>query len=259
MNPIFLAFIAPLTLAIITWAVSVPKKDVSIVDGVWSWLIASTGVVFCLLEGADSMRALVVMTLLLVWALRLSVHIFMRAWGEEEDHRYQKIRARNAPNFALKSVYLVFGLQAVLAWVVSLVLWPSMTVDAPWHWLDTLALLVVLTGMFFEFVGDWQLTAFKRERSNDKAVLNTGLWRYTRHPNYFGEFVIWWGMFLFTLPVGGYWTIVSPLLMSVLLMRVSGVTLLESDITERRPEYADYIQRTNAFFPWFPKPGKTKR
>jgi steroid 5-alpha reductase family enzyme len=107
--------------------------------------------------------------------------------------------------------------------------------------------------MFFEVVGDYQLSRFRRDRSNDSEVLDTGLWRYTRHPNYFGEAVIWWGFYLFALSAGAWWTIFAPLLMTVLLMKVSGVALLEKDIQGRRPAYRDYIRRTNAFFPGRPR------
>jgi steroid 5-alpha reductase family enzyme len=124
-----------------------------------------------------------------------------------------------------------------------------MSGDAPLGWLDAAGVALWLGGMFFEVVGDNQLKEFRVDTGNEGKVLDTGLWRYTRHPNYFGECVLWWGFFLLAVAAGGWWTILSPLLMTVLLLRVSGVALLEKDIAERRPAYADYIRRTNAFLP----------
>jgi steroid 5-alpha reductase family enzyme len=111
----------------------------------------------------------------------------------------------------------------------------------------------VLFGILFESIADAQLAAFKARPDSQGQVMDTGLWRYTRHPNYFGECCVWWGFYLFAVSAGGWWSIVSPLLMTILLLRVSGVTLLEKDIGERRPAYRDYVQRTNAFIPGLPK------
>ncbi len=123
-----------------------------------------------------------------------------------------------------------------------------------WVWQDTLGLLVWAVGFFFEAVGDWQLARFKANPANGGKVMNQGLWAYTRHPNYFGECLMWWGLFLVTLASpGNIWTIISPLTITILLLKVSGVTLLEKSIVETRPKYKDYIESTSAFVPWFPK------
>jgi steroid 5-alpha reductase family enzyme len=125
--------------------------------------------------------------------------------------------------------------------------------DAPLGWLDLVGLLAWSVGMYFEVVGDWQLARFQRQRASKDAVLDTGLWRYTRHPNYFGEALLWWGIYLIALSAGAWWAIVSPILMTVLLLRVSGVALLERDIAERRPAYREYVERTSAFIPLPPR------
>jgi steroid 5-alpha reductase family enzyme len=148
----------------------------------------------------------------------------------------------------------VFGLQAFLAWVIALPAVAAAAAPAPLGWLDLAAVLVWATGMYFEVVGDWQLMRFQRERTSSDQVLDTGLWRYTRHPNYFGEALLWWGVFLAALAAGAWWAIVSPILMTFLLLRVSGVALLEKDIADRRPAYRDYVERTSAFLPAPPKP-----
>lgn len=240
-------------IAVLTWLVSLAKRDVSIVDSIWSAMILVAGAVYAAVQLDLTERAWWVLALAAVWALRLAGYITWRNWGEGEDHRYQAIRARNQPNFEWKSLYLVFVLQALLAWIVSFALLAAIGSERPWGWLDTLGVAVVVFGIVFEAVADTQLAAFKSRPENRGKVMNRGLWRYTRHPNYFGEFCVWWGFYLMALSAGGWWAMVSPLLMSVLLLKVSGVSLLEKDIGERRPAYHDYIARTNAFFPGMPR------
>ena len=247
---------ALIALAVITWAISTVKHDVSIVDSAWSLLILLAAAVYALMLDSSAPRVVPVLVLTGLWAARLALYITARNWGEPEDRRYQVIRARNQPHFEWKSLYLVFVLQAVLAWLVSLSLLAAMGTQGStreWGFLDTLGALVVVFGFVFETASDSQLSRFKADAANRGQVMNSGLWRYTRHPNYFGEFCVWWGFFLIALSAGGWWAIVSPLLMSVLLLKVSGVTLLEQDIGERRPAYRDYMARTNAFFPGLPK------
>jgi steroid 5-alpha reductase family enzyme len=194
-------------------------------------------------------RALWVLGLTAIWSVRLAAYISWRNWGEPEDHRYQTIRHRNQPYFELKSLYLVFGLQAVLAAITSLPLLAALASPRPINFLDFLGIIVFATGLVIESLADWQLARFKGDARNCGKVLDTGLWRYTRHPNYFGEFCVWWGFYIIALAAGAWWTVLSPLLMSLLLLKVSGVALLESNIGERRPTYSAYIARTNAFFP----------
>ncbi len=240
---------AILALAFATWLVSLLKRDVSIVDSVWSLLILSAGLVYGVSLHASGPRASLVLVLLLLWALRLAIYITWRNWGEAEDHRYVAIRARNQPHYEFKSLYLVFGLQGGLAAIVSLSLLAALASPRSLNALDVAGVALCLAGIGFETIGDWQLARFKADAANHARVMDRGLWRYTRHPNYFGEFCVWWGFFLIALAGGGWWAIVSPALMSVLLMKVSGMTLLEKDIGERRPQYRDYKERTNAFFP----------
>jgi steroid 5-alpha reductase family enzyme len=207
----------------------------------------------CLALDADGPRSAWVFGAAAVWALRLAGYITWRNWGEAEDRRYRDIRARNQPHFALKSLYLVFLLQAVLAWIVALPIVAATAGNEPLNWLDALGLVVAVFGFLFETIGDAQLARFRGSPQNAGLVMDRGLWRYTRHPNYFGEFCVWWGFFLVALAAHGWWSAGSPLLMSFLLLRVSGVTLLEKDIGERRPAYRDYVARTNAFFPGAPR------
>lgn len=256
-----IALAAILLAAVAAWVVSVIRRDVSIVDSLWSLLILLGLVTYIVASGAGGARAWLVTALVAAWALRLSLHITVRNHGEPEDRRYQSIRRNNEPHFWLKSLYIVFLLQGFLAWVVCLpavaavgAQTPSGPLAFPWSTLLTgLGVTLWLVGMFFEVVGDWQLTRFRRDRKTADAVLDTGLWRYTRHPNYFGEALLWWGLYLLALSAGAWWAVVSPLLLTFLLLRVSGVALLEKDISQRRPAYREYVRRTNAFFPGPPR------
>ncbi|MEO1248008.1 MAG: DUF1295 domain-containing protein [Pseudomonadota bacterium] len=245
-----------LSLAVAAWAVSVFARDVSFVDSLWSPFFLLAAVVYAASLGTVEdigSRGLLVLILVAVWSLRLSIYITARNWGEGEDYRYRKIRADNDPGFWFKSLYIVFLLQGLLAWIISVALLPAVTGGGALNALDYLALALWLVGFLFESVGDYQLSRFKAQPGNEGKVMDRGLWRYTRHPNYFGDFCVWWSFYLFALAAGAWWSVVAPLLMSFLLLKVSGVSMLEKTITDRRPKYADYIARTNAFFPGPPK------
>jgi len=235
--------------AVSVWVISVLRRDVSIVDSLWSLLFLLGLLAYLAVVESPGPRAWLVTAMVGLWALRLSLYITVRNHGQPEDRRYQAIRHNNEPHFWLKSLYIVFLLQGFLAWVVSLPALAAVSGQTPPGPLDFAGLLLWLAGMFFEVVGDWQLARFRRRERSEGAVLDTGLWRYTRHPNYFGEALLWWGIYLMALSAGAWWTIVAPVLMTVLLLRVSGVSLLEKDIAERRPAYRDYVRRTNAFIP----------
>ena len=233
----------------IAWLYSAIRKDVSIVDSLWSLFFLLMATAYALASEPLSERGLLVFVLVAVWAIRLSAYITIRNHGEPEDYRYQTIRANNDPGFWYKSLFIVFLLQSTLAWIISLPLMVAVTSKSNLGILDAIAVLVFALGFLFEAGGDYQLAKFKRDPDNRGKVLDSGLWRYTRHPNYFGDFCIWWSFYLFALAAGAWWSIIAPLLMSVLLLKVSGVAMLEKTIAERRPKYAEYINNTNAFFP----------
>ena len=249
-----LALIASLSL--FTWIASVVQRDVSLVDRMWSVMIAGPTLVYAMHTSWAGARAVAVVVLVAAWGLRLAGYITWRNWGHGEDRRYQEIRARNQPNFAFKSLYLVFALQMLLAWIVSAPTLAALAGDRAFGAFDVVGIALAAVGFVFEAVGDAQMAAFKADPAHKGQVMDRGLWRYTRHPNYFGETCLWWGIWAVALGAGGLgaaWTVVSPILMTVLLLKVSGVALLEKDIGERRPAYRDYIARTNAFFPGPPR------
>jgi len=247
-----LALGAILAVAVVAWLVSVAIRNVAFVDSLWSLFFVVAASVFAISVETLAARGMLVFVLVAVWALRLSAHITVRNWGEPEDHRYQEIRRNNEP-FWIRSLYIVFGLQGLLAWFIAMPLMPAITSSGGIGPLETVAALLWVVGFVFEAGGDFQLARFKADPENKGKVMDQGLWRYTRHPNYFGDFCVWWSFYLFAVAAGGWWTIASPLVMSFLLLKVSGVAMLEKTITERRPKYADYIERTNAFFPGPPK------
>jgi len=252
-----IGLVVALGLAIPTWAVSLKQRDASVADRIWSLLVAAPVLVGACVSGFElDTRGSLMLGLLLLWAARLAAHIGLRNWGAGEDRRYRAMRARHGPHFGLKSLYLVFGLQAVLAWIVG---WPILAVlqhPAPLTWLDTAGLALGCGGFMIETIADAQLARFLQEQTDAGAVMSRGLWSWSRHPNYFGEACVWWGFGLMALAAGGLslaWTLLSPLLMTALLLKVSGVSLLERDIAERRPGYRAYAARTSAFIPWPPR------
>jgi len=259
MSPLTITLLATLaTVAAsltLLWLVSVARRDASIIDPFWGTGFVIVAAVSCWLNRPPAARSVLLVALCGAWGLRLSIYLLARNWGHGEDRRYQAMRQYQGPRFWWLSLFTVFLLQALLLWIVSFPIQvaASAAQPAPLFWLDVVGAAIWSVGFFFETVGDWQLARFKASPRNQGRVMDRGLWRFTRHPNYFGDFCVWWGLYLVAAAGGAWWTIFSPLLMSVLLLRVSGVTLLEKTITDRRPDYAAYQSRTNAFFPGRPR------
>jgi steroid 5-alpha reductase family enzyme len=243
-------------LMVATWLVSLWRRDASIVDVVWGLGFAALAVASALLGAGVPARRWLVACLAVLWGLRLAAYLFWRNRGKPEDYRYQAMRRHWGARFPLVSLVTVFGLQGALMYAISLPLQVACAAHAPAElgWLDAAGALAWVAGMAFETVGDAQLTRFRADPANAGRVLDTGLWRYTRHPNYFGDCLLWWGLFAIAASTpGGVYTVVSPILMTILLRRVSGVTLLERSLARRKPGWADYAARTNAFLPGPPR------
>ncbi len=242
-----------LSLMIILWLVSLALRNASIVDIFWgAGFVIANWAYFALAPGGLPARKLLIGVLVTIWGLRLSLYILRRNWGKPEDFRYRAWRDENPRLWWCKSFFQVFLLQGVLLWIISAPLLAAQFYAAPLNVLDLIAIPVWAIGFFFEAVGDWQLAQFKSSPINQGQVMNRGVWRYTRHPNYFGDAMQWWGYWLIALAAGGWWTIFSPIIMTTLLVRVSGVALLEKAM-ETRPGYKEYIETTSAFVPWFPR------
>ena len=242
--------IAGLMLAL--WLVSVRLRDASIVDPFWGFGFVVVGWTAAL-AGDLSGWGLVLALLTTAWGLRLSIHLALRNLGHGEDFRYQAMRKR-FPRFELTSLVIVFGLQGLLLWVVALPLQLAPAFEGGHDAIGAVGAVVWAVGLAFEAVGDAQLARFRADPGTSGRVLDTGLWHYTRHPNYFGDACVWWGLWLVALAAGApWWTVAGPILMTVLLRRVSGVTLLERSLTQRRPGYEEYVRRTSAFVPRPPR------
>ncbi len=238
------------------WLLSLPTRNASLADIFWGpGFVLIAWLTFALTPGYPG-RKLLLSLLTTLWGLRLAVHIAWRNRGKGEDRRYQAWRAKWGASFWWVSLFTVFLTQAVLLWLVSLSLQLGQISALPARrtTLDFLGAGLWAVGFAFEAVADWQLARFKADPANRGRVMNRGLWAYSRHPNYFGEALMWWGLFLIALATpGGGWALISPLVITFLLLKVSGVVLLEKDIGERRPEYREYQEITSAFIPWFPK------
>ena len=243
------------------WLISLRLQDVSIVDVFWGAGFAVLAIFYAVTTDGSLARQVLLVSLVAIWGTRLAVHIFRRSLGKPEDPRYAAWRAANGKSYWWKSYFKVFLLQGVLMWLIAMPLLVAQTSSLPSRLtlLDLLGAAVWTIGFLFEAIGDRQLRRFKADPANRGKVLQSGLWRYTRHPNYFGDAVVWWGYFLIAMAVpGGAWTLFSPLLMTFLLMRVSGVTLLEKGLKDSKPGYAEYVARTSAFFPRRPASDTTE-
>jgi len=241
---------------LLLWALSLALRDASIVDIWWGPGIAAIVAAAFALGGGAHPRSVLLLALVALWGLRLGGHLLWRNAGRGEDPRYVAMRRHHGARFAAVSLVTVFGLQGVLQWLIALPLQLAQLAPgaAPLGPLDAAGIALFAVGLFFEAVGDWQLARFKADPANAGRVMDRGLWRYTRHPNYFGDCAAHWGMFVVALATPFGWLgAIGPLVMTVLLLRVSGVALLERSIGKRRPAYADYQSRTSAFIPWPPR------
>lgn len=247
---------AVLSLSLLVWALSLRLRDASIADVWWGLGFVLLVWLYFLLSPVLTPRSWLVAVLVTLWGTRLAAHIARRNHGKGEDPRYQAMRAAHGPAFWWRSLFTVFWLQGAILWWVALPLVAAVQAPRPaaLTGIDGLGALVFAVGFLFEAVGDRQLRRFRADPSNRGQVLDRGLWRYTRHPNYFGDAVLWWGLYIIAAATPGGWlTGLSPALMTLLLRHVSGVTLLEPSLMASKAGYHAYVARTPAFVPWFPR------
>ncbi len=245
---------AVLTMGTLLWLLSLRLSDASIVDTFWGPFFLLQAAIYAVLrpDGFEE-RQLLVLALVSIWSIRLATHISARHAGKGEDSRYAKWREQYGEAWPVRSLFQVFMLQALLAWIIGAPLLAAMSSPASWGILDGIGLALWVIGFSFEAVGDYQLTAFTRDPDNKGKTMLFGLWRFTRHPNYFGDAAQWWGLWLIAVSAGGAWTIFAPAIMTFLLVRVSGIGLLERTIARRRAGYDEYMRTTSAFIPLPPK------
>lgn len=249
-----LTLAASLAVMVATWVISLAAKDASLADISWGLcFVAIAWTAFAVGPDAGD-RSLLIAALITLWGCRLAAYIAIRHDGE--DRRYQAMRRKQGSAFAVRSLVTVFVLQAAVAWVVSVPVQVAAT-DATPESLGVLAIigaLICLIGLACEATADFQLARFLRDPGSSGQVMDRGIWRYSRHPNYFGDAFFWWGVFLIALETGSaWWTAIGPIVMTTFLLKVSGVALTEKTISSRRPGYAEYVERTSAFIPLPPK------
>lgn len=252
--------LAGLVLMTGTWVASLVRRDASLVDRVWGISFLVLAVTYAIAGDGAVVRERLVVALVAIWSLRLSGYITRRNWGHGEDPRYRAMRERHPDSFPARSLVTVFWLQGLLAWIISLPLLAVATDATPANltWVDWVGVAVWAVGFYFEAVGDWQLSRFLGDPANKGKVMDRGLWRYTRHPNYFGDTTVWWGYFLIALATGAWWAALGSAVMTLFIVKVSGVALTDKRMSgkggSKREGYDEYVARTNAFFPG--PPGK---
>jgi steroid 5-alpha reductase family enzyme len=257
MNPYLLSALTIFCFMCIAFIVSQIKKDNSIVDTAWGIGFITVTVVTLSVYGDQNFHQRLVSYLVIMWGLRLSLYIGIRHAGRPEDFRYANARRKWGNKIALHSFFEVFMLQGLVMFINTLpvvVVNSDSAVFKSYKFLYPIGVALWCVGFFFEATADMQMFTFKSDPHPHKdKVMNKGLWKYSRHPNYFGEALMWWGIFLLAIPSGKwYLSILAPLTITYLLLKVSGVPLLEKEY-EGDDEYTRYKRRTNAFFPWFSK------
>ncbi len=252
----FQALLGIIGLMFILWIISVFIENVSIVDLFWGFGFVLTNVFYFIRTDGSVLRKVILLVLVSIWGLRLSGYLSWRNLGKGEDYRYKQFRSKyGEKRYWWISFFQTFLLQGILMWLISAPL-----LGAQYYGqnrgpgiFDYAGIALWITGFVFEAGGDYQLAAFKSDPSNKGKVLSSGFWHYTRHPNYFGDSAVWWGYGLICLAAGSMLPVLGSLLMTALIIKVSGVALLEKNLKEKKPEYREYIQNTSAFLPWFPK------
>jgi steroid 5-alpha reductase family enzyme len=246
------ALLAMSLFAIAGWIFSLARDNVSHADSMWGLYIGMATYTYTLFFYDLHERNILILILVTIWAIRLCSYITWRNINFPEDQRLQTLRTRNQAFFWLKSVYLLFGFYAGLTWIISISLFASIQDNSPLNTLDYIGAGLVIFGLAFETIADFQLAYFKQNPLNESKVIKSGLWQYCRHPNYFGECVVWWGFYCIALGTGAWWSIISPLLVTFLLTAYSGIAFQEKLLVINKPDYSEYMRKTNAFFPWKP-------
>ena len=245
-----------LVLVTLLWIWSVFIKNVSIVDIFWGLGFVVVNAFYVFMSGELNTRKILILALVSIWGLRLAIYLAFRNIGKGEDFRYKEFRRNYGPKrYWWFSFFQTFLLQGVLIMIVSLPLLGinSSASSGDLKLLDYIGIVVWLIGFIFEAGGDFQLARFKRDLANKGKVLNTGFWKYTRHPNYFGDSAVWWAYAIFSIAAGSYWQIIGSIVMTLLIIKISGVALLEKTLNNSKSKYGEYIEKTSSFFPWFPK------
>lgn len=250
------AFLVIMLMMTTLWIISIILKNVSIVDLFWGFGFVVSSIFYYIHTDGFEIRKILLLVMVSIWGLRLSIYLAWRNIGKGEDFRYAQFRKTYGEHrYWWISFFQTFLLQGILMWLISAPLLGAQfySINNSLGVLDFLGVALWIIGLSFEAGGDYQLARFKANPGNKGKVLNTGFWRYTRHPNYFGDSSVWWGYGLICLAAGSYYPILGSILMTLFIIKVSGVALLEKSLKDTKPQYQEYIEKTNSFIPWFPK------
>jgi len=248
-------------IAVGAWSVSLVIEDTSIVDYFWSLMLLGSAATYAYQVGFENSLStvnLVLLTMVTLWALRLSGFLVLRGRNRGEERRYKAMRKRLSPNFAVKSLFKIFLLRAFLIWMLSSLFAVALSSASTLSWNNwhTAGAALWMSGFLLQTLADLQLYRFNQLVVRKSETLTNGLWRYSRHPNYFGECCVWCGWVLFAVPAASAatlpWLLLAPMIMIALLIKLSGIRHMERGITERRPDYRQYMETTSAFIPWKP-------
>jgi steroid 5-alpha reductase family enzyme len=251
----FQGFILIMIMMTLLWVVSIIVRNVSIVDLFWGFgFVLTAGYYFLKTDGFEP-RKIIILILVAIWGLRLSLYLAWRNIGEGEDYRYKEFRKKYGSRYWWVSFFQTFLLQGILMWLISAPLLGAQFYgrNISLGITDYIGFFLWITGFFFESAGDLQLARFKSNPANKNKVMDKGLWHYTRHPNYFGDSAVWWGFGFLCFATKSYLPVLGSFLMTVIIIKVSGVGLLEKSLKVRKPKYKEYIEKTSSFIPWFPK------
>ena len=238
------------------WVISIFLKNVSIVDLFWGFGFVVSAIVYFIYSDGYEARKILLLALVSIWGFRLSIYLAFRNIGKGEDFRYAQFRKNYGEHrYWWISFFQTFLLQGILMWLISAPLLGAMyySGNTSLGILDFIGIAFWIIGISFETGGDFQLAKFKSNPENKGKVLNTGFWKYTRHPNYFGDSSIWWGYGFICIAASSYIPALGSILMTALIIKVTGVALLEKSLNDTKPQYREYIEKTSSFIPWFPK------
>lgn len=247
---------AVMLLQVCGWLFSLARKNVTIADSIWGVGFVMIAWLTFFQSGGFLGRNILITAAVTLWGLRLFIHITTRGIGKDEDPRYGEWRKKYGARFPLVSLFRVFLIQGLFMWLIALSVQIAQIAPLPGHFtvFDLAGILVWLAGITIEASADYQLSRFIADPGNRGRVMRYKLWKYSRHPNYFGESTIWWGIFIIACQVEyGALTVISPLLITYTLLKLTGVSLMEETIFKDNPEYDEYRRVTSSFIPWFPK------
>jgi steroid 5-alpha reductase family enzyme len=252
-----LSLIVLIGTALFAWLYSIWVDEVTVVEPLWPMMVLTSAIIYAILLGADDFLSNALLLMIALWSLRMSYFLLLRSTYRPEQRRYRLMRRQLASKFYGKSFYLVFVAYALSAWVASclfaLIFHYSVLGELRWTLFQNIAVFVWAIGFLIQVVADYQLHRYNRQIVHVGGTYGCGLWRYSRHPNYFGECCIWWAWCLMAMPSAHIFALIPPILITFLIVKVKAAVAVEQEIASRRPDYKNYMKTTSFLVPWKPK------